>query len=277
MATALGGPSVADEFKASQGSTTRLMNRIQQIREGASSQNSNDINPDVPSWIKNATSSLGIGGSSPVSSSGIAGLGQTATAIEEDALAFNQEAAAKKAAARQAASNAKAQKDLLNKINGMNFGGGNPGPASSDFTTGTDSKGVRADVINAGKSLLGADYVYGGGHAPKPGQSRSGMAHGSKTYGIDCSGLVRYAFAKAGLGQWDDQANAATQSTYGRQAPIKSLLPGDLVVKGGRGSAGHIAIYLGKGMILEAQKTGTKVHIRSIGNGSGFTGIHLDY
>jgi cell wall-associated NlpC family hydrolase len=158
----------------------------------------------------------------------------------------------------------------------MNFGG-NPGPASSDFTTGTDSKGVRGDVIRAGKSLLGADYVYGGGHGTKAGLSKSGMAHGSKTYGIDCSGLVRYAFAKAGLGQWGGAADAAKESTYGRSAPIKSLLPGDLVIKGGRGNAHHIAIYLGKGMILEAQQTGTTVHIRSIGNGSGFTGIHLDY
>lgn len=273
----LGGPAVADEFRASTGSSSRLMNRIKQMKEETNPANSNSINPDVPAWVKNAASNIGVGKPSPVSSAGITGLGQTATAIEEDALAFNQEAAAKKLAAVQAASNAKAQKDLLNKINGMNFGGGNPGPASSDFTTGMDSKGVRADVINAGKSLLGADYVYGGGHAPKPGQSRSGVAHGSKTYGIDCSGLVRYAFAKAGLGQWDDQANAATQSTFGRSAPIKSLLPGDLVVKGGRGKASHIAIYLGKGMILEAQKTGTTVHIRSIGNGSGFTGIHLDY
>lgn len=270
----MAGPTVADEFKASVGSSSRLMNRIKQLREENNPQTSNSINPDAPTWVKNAASSSGSSGVSPVSSSGIGGLGATATAMEEDALSFRQEAAAKKLAEKQAASNAKAQKDLLSKINGMDMGGKSP---STNFTSGTDSKGVRADVINAGKSLLGADYVYGGGHGAKPGLSVSGQAHGSKTYGVDCSGLVRYAFAKAGLGQWDDQANAATQSTYGRSAPIKSLLPGDLVVRGGRGSAGHIAIYLGKGMILEAQKTGTKVHIRSIGNGSGFTGIHLDY
>ena len=270
-----GGPTVADEFKASTGGASRLMNRIKQMREETSPTNSNDLNPDVPSWVKNAVSGLGTNNNSPVSSASVLGLGQTATAIEEDALGFRQEAAAKKLAEKQAASNAQAQKDLLSKINNTNMGG----KSKSKLPPGKISSvtGDRAEVIGAAEDLLGADYVYGGGHASKPGLSKSGQAHGSKTYGIDCSGLVRYAFAKAGLGAWDDQANAATQSTYGKSAPVKSLLPGDLVVRGGRGKASHIAIYLGNGMILEAQKTGTTVHIRSIGNGSGFTGIHLDY
>lgn len=270
----LGGPAVADEFKATTAGASRLMNRIKQLRE-ENAPNSNNINPEVPAWVRNAASNLDIGGnSSPVSSSGVAGLGETATAAETDAYQFNQEVAAKKLAAQQAARNAQAQKDLLAKINKTDMAG-----KQGKLPKGTISSvnGDRAEVISAAESLIGSDYVYGGGHAAKPGLSKSGMAHGSKTYGIDCSGLVRYAFAKAGLGAWDDQANAATQSTYGRSAPIKSLLPGDLVVRGGRGSASHIAIYLGNGMILEAQKTGTKVHIRSIGNGSGFTGIHLDY
>lgn len=270
----LGGPSVADEFKASPASAGRLMNRIQQIREGASGQTSNDINPEVPSWVRNAASQLDIGGSpSSVSSSGIAGIGQAATAIEEDASAFRSEAAAKKLAEQQAINNAKAQADLLKKIQGTDFGG----QGKTTSTVGGNISGRRGDVIDAAKDLLGADYVYGGGHAPKPGLSRSGVAHGTKTYGVDCSGLVRYAFAKAGLGQWGGQATSQTQSTYGRYMPLNKLLPGDLVIKGQRGKAGHIAIYLGKGMILEAQKTGTTVHIRSIGNGQGFSGIHLDY
>lgn len=269
-----GGPTVADEFRASPGSTSRLMDRIKQMREGNTAPNSNDINPEVPAWVRNAASQMG--SSSPVSSGSpsVAGLGQTATAIEEDALSFRQEAAAKKMAQQQAANNAKAQADLLKKINGMDMGGGT-GKVTS--TVGGNVSGKRGDVIDAAKDLLGADYVYGGGHGAKPGLSKSSLALGSKTYGVDCSGLVRYAFAKAGLSQWGGQAVSQTQSTYGRYMPLNKLLPGDLVIKGQRGKAGHIAIYLGKGMILEAQKTGTKVHIRSIGNGQGFSGIHLDY
>lgn len=274
-----GGPTVADEFKASTGSATRLMNRIQQIREGASGQTSNSINPEVPDWVRNGAAS--IGNNSPSVSTGVpsvAGLGATATAIEEDAAGFREEAAAKKLAAVQAASNAKAQADLIKKLKNTDMGGsggsintgGNPG-------IGGSASGKRGDVINAAKDLLGMDYVYGGGHGAKAGPSRSSLAKGSKTYGIDCSGLVRYAFAKAGLGKWGGQAVSQTQSTYGQYRPLNKLLPGDLVIKGQRGSAGHIAIYLGKGMILEAQQTGTKVHIRSIGNGQGFSGIHLDY
>jgi cell wall-associated NlpC family hydrolase len=249
------------------------MDRIKQIRSNAEATNSNSLSPDVPSWVKNATSQLGVNGSS-VSSRGVAGLGETATATVQDEWALKQEAAAKKLAQQQTLNNSKAQAALQKKIAGMDFGGSGGNNAS---LTATDSSGVRGNVINAAKGLIGTDYVYGGGHGSKIGPSRSGMAHGAKTYGIDCSGLVRYAFGKAGLGQWDDQATAAGQSMYGKQAPIKSLMPGDLVVRGGRGKASHIAIYLGKGMILEAQKTGTTVHIRSIGNGAGFTGIKLNY
>lgn len=268
-----GGPTVADEFKASPVSQASLASRIRQI-QGQATTNSNDIHAGAPDWVKNAAAGVGANGTSSIKDTinNISGLGIAATGAVQDANAFNQEAAAKKLAAIQAAGNAQAQKDLLNKVNGMDFGGSTPSVSSGGKATGE-----RAAVIAAGKKLLGMDYVYGGGHAAKAGPSRSGMAHGSATYGIDCSGLVRYAFEKAGLGKWGGQANAATEQTYGKPAPLKSLLPGDLVVKTQGGSAYHIAIYLGKGMILEAQKTGTTVHIRSIGNGQGFSGIHLNY
>lgn len=271
MAVLTGAPSVSDEFKASTTSAGRLIDRIKQLKgDNTATAVSDNIHSDVPSWVKTGAAGVGIDNSDVGRiQNNVAALGATATAAVQDANTFNQAAAAKKLLALQQSSNAKAQKDLLKKINAIDN--------DSSSSGGVTVKGARAKVISAGKKLLGADYVYGGGHGAKPGLSTSGEAHGSATYGVDCSGLVRYAFAKAGLGQWGGQATAATESTYGKSAPIKSLLPGDLVVKGGRGSAYHIAIYLGKGMILEAQKTGTQVHIRSIGNGSGFSGIHLNY
>lgn len=271
MAVLTGGPSVSDEFKASSASAGRLIDRIKQLRgDNTTTATSNDIHSDVPAWVKTGAAGVGIDNSDTGRiQNNVAALGATATGAVQDAVAFNQAAAAKKLLALQQSSNAKANKDLLKKINGID--------TSSPSSGGSNAKGARAKVIAAGKNLLGMDYVYGGGHAPKVGPSTSGQAHGSATYGIDCSGLVRYAFAKAGLGKWGGQANAQTESTYGKAAPLKSLLPGDLVVKTSGGNAYHIAIYLGKGMILEAQKTGTQVHIRSIGNGQGFSGIHLNY
>jgi cell wall-associated NlpC family hydrolase len=272
MAVLTGGPSVSDEFKASSASAGRLIDRIKQLRgDGTTTATSNNIHSDVPAWVKTGAAGVGIDNSDTGRiQNNVAALGATATGAVQDANLFNQQAAAQKLLAIQQAKNAQGQKDLLKKINGIDVSGGGS-------SAGAKASGTRAKVIAAGKKLLGADYVYGGGHGSKPGLSVSGQAHGSKTYGVDCSGLVRYAFAKAGLGQWGGQANAATESTYGKPAPLKSLLPGDLVVKTSGGSAYHIAIYLGKGMILEAQKTGTQVHIRSIGNGQGFSGIHLNY
>jgi cell wall-associated NlpC family hydrolase len=191
----------------------------------------------------------------------VGALGDSANAATNEALSYRKQQAA-----------LKQQADMQSRLERSNemisqLGSWEP----------TNASGKRGSVINAAKRLLGIDYVYGGGHGGKIGPSYSSMAHGSKTYGIDCSGLVRYAFAKAGINAWGKNAVAATQSMYGRAASVKSLLPGDLVVRGGRGSATHIAIYLGGGRILEAQQTGTRVHIRSIGKGAGWTGIHLNY
>lgn len=270
MAPLAGGPSVADEFKASSVSSTRLADRLRAIREGNSA--STGVHSDLPEWLKNAHPQ-----DSPFAQQSntaatdafakIGAMGQTATGATQDAFAFNQAAAARKLAAQQRA-------DALNEANNPAL---NQDNADLGAMAGAGLTGSRASVIAAGKKLLGTDYVYGGGHSGNAGPSYSGQAHGSATYGIDCSGLVRYAFQRAGLEKWGGQANAATESMYGKQAPIRSLMPGDLVVKGGRGSAHHVAIYLGKGMILEAQQTGTKVHIRSIGGGAGWQGIHLNY
>lgn len=267
----VGSPTISDEFKALPQETKQgLAVRVQQRRTAQQNpQSSSQTNPKIPDWLQLSNPQI------PVINQGrdagpriteqlgqVGALGQSANAATNEALSYRRQQAFLKEQASQQA-RMERQNELIGQLGSMNF------PVNAD--------GKRGSVINAAKRLLGIDYVYGGGHGGKAGPSYSSMAHGSKTYGIDCSGLVRYAFAKAGIGQWGGQAVAATQSMFGRAAPISGLLPGDLVVRGGRGSAHHIAIYLGGGNILEAQQTGTRVHIRSIGKGAGWTGIHLNY
>lgn len=271
-----GAVSVSDEFRAlARDKNNTLATRIEQKRELTKSENANDLQPDVPDWLKAAQPII------PASISGtpqqnrltgqlgsIGQLGTSASEASQEALAYKQRVAAARALANQQALSER-QRNLLDAYGNLKFDFG-------DYEGGTDAKGKRASVINAAKRLLGLPYSWGGGHGSKAGASY-GIGRGSGTYGVDCSGLVRYAFAKAGIKKWGGQAVAATQSMFGRAAPIKSLLPGDLVVKGGRGGAHHIAIYIGNGRILEAQRTGTRVHIRSIKGQSGWTGIHLNY
>lgn len=118
-------------------------------------------------------------------------------------------------------------------------------------------KGARAKAIAAARSQLGVPYVWGG---EKPGK------------GFDCSGLVQWAYARAGIRL---PRVSQQQMTRGTRTSISKLKPGDLV--GWGHPAHHIAIYLGGGRILEAPHTGANVRIMRLSQkGGGAWGIHLN-
>lgn len=135
----------------------------------------------------------------------------------------------------------------------QNSGGGGGG----SFPNLGNIKGARAKMIAAARSQLGVPYRWGG---EQPGR------------GFDCSGLVQWAYGRAGIKM---PRVAAAQMTRGRRVPISKLQPGDLV---GWGSpAHHIAIYLGGGRILEAPYTGARVRYNTLSRKSrGAWGIHLN-
>lgn len=254
---------VADEFKAlPRDAKDSLALRIYQKRNSDQSNNPNQAQPRIPDWLQQQSPAFeqdsGGRSNAQFQMGAVKGLGETANAATNDVSLLRQQQAQ--------LARIKKQQSLITEM------------GSGDFSSipMTNAKGKRAGVINAAKRLIGTPYSWGGGHGGTAGPS-FGIAQGRGTKGVDCSGLVRYAFSKAGIGGWGKSAVAATQSMYGKAASIGSLLPGDLVVKGGRGSAHHIAIYIGGGRILEAQRTGTRVHIRSIKGQSGWTGIHLSY
>jgi cell wall-associated NlpC family hydrolase len=112
----------------------------------------------------------------------------------------------------------------------------------------------RADIaIRAALSFVGTPYVWGGA-------SRSG---------VDCSGLVMLAYDAAGIylphysgGQWDDTT----------RVPLYDIEPGDLLFYGYNGDE-HVAMYVGHGQMIEAEETGTLVHVVPIRLGYGFAGV----
>ena len=92
---------------------------------------------------------------------------------------------------------------------------------------------------------LGTPYVWGGA---------------SPASGFDCSGLVQYSFGQAGVSLprvADAQAAATRHVTYAQAAP------GDLVFFDSP-DIGHVGIYLGGGMMVDAPHTGAVVRIESI-------------
>jgi cell wall-associated NlpC family hydrolase len=74
---------------------------------------------------------------------------------------------------------------------------------------------------------------------------------GSSPYGWDCSGMVRWAYARFGL---DVPHSANKQGHVGTR--VSNPVPGDIVVFAYRGSTNfyHSAIYIGNGKIVHAHQ-----------------------
>jgi hypothetical protein len=112
------------------------------------------------------------------------------------------------------------------------------------------SGGPRAlTALAAAKQELGVPYLWGGS-SPKTG--------------FDCSGLVQWAYAKAGIRLpriAADQFNAAGGAAVRR----RDLLPGDLVFfKDSTGYVHHVGIYVGNDRFLAAPHTGDVVKVSSL-------------
>ena len=112
-------------------------------------------------------------------------------------------------------------------------------------------------VIKRGQSQIGVPYSWGGGTASGPSR---GIDDGANTVGFDCSGLVMYAFAGAGV---KIPHYSGSQYTAGRQVPSAQMRRGDVIFYGPNGSQ-HEALYLGNGQMLEAPYTGSDVHISAV-------------
>jgi cell wall-associated NlpC family hydrolase len=111
--------------------------------------------------------------------------------------------------------------------------------------------------LRAAESRLGLPYVWGG--------------DGPKVF--DCSGLVQWSLAQAGVVM---PRVAADQARTGPQVPLSQLQPGDLLFYHTDPTApsyiSHVAIYLGHGEMIQAPEPGLDVEIVPADFGSGFAG-----
>jgi cell wall-associated NlpC family hydrolase len=128
-----------------------------------------------------------------------------------------------------------------------------PGSLLSNVPSAVGATGSRGLIIQKAMAQLGTPYVWGG---TSPG-------------GFDCSGLVQWAYAQAGINL---PRISYAQASSGVRTPISQLQPGDLVAfdennRNGPGMADHISIYLGNNQILEAPHTGADVRVRTLGPG----------
>jgi cell wall-associated NlpC family hydrolase len=113
-------------------------------------------------------------------------------------------------------------------------------------------------AVAAAESALGTPYQYGGSCSDPHGMSPSGRC--------DCSSLVQMAWAAAGV--------AIPRTTYDQWrvgAPVASvsqLVPGDLIfIPGSDATAagpGHVGMYIGNGLLINAPHTGTVVQVAPV-------------
>jgi len=101
-------------------------------------------------------------------------------------------------------------------------------------------------IAAAARDALGAPYRYGG-EGPD---------------GFDCSGLVQYAHARAGLRV---PRTVAQQRAEAAPVPQDALQPGDLLFfELGSWKPSHVGIYLGDRRFIHSPSSGERVRIDSL-------------
>jgi cell wall-associated NlpC family hydrolase len=108
-----------------------------------------------------------------------------------------------------------------------------------------------AAVVSWAMARVGLPYVYGG----------------SGPNGYDCSGFTMMAFAAVGISL---PHGSASQFNYGAPVAKSDLQPGDLVFF--YSGPGHVGIYVGGGMIVDARNERTGVVYTSIDTGMPYVG-----
>ena len=118
--------------------------------------------------------------------------------------------------------------------------GGNPPTSGSDQVT---NPGRQAAAVAL--EQVGVPYRYGG----------------SSPSGFDCSGLVQYAYSRAGV-----SVPRTTRQLWGAANPVeqRDLKAGDLLFFSIEGKMSHVGMYLGERRFVHAPQSGRSVSVASM-------------
>ncbi|WP_275288130.1 C40 family peptidase [Halomonas elongata] len=104
----------------------------------------------------------------------------------------------------------------------------------------------RAMILAEARQALGTPYRFGG----------------DTPSGLDCSGLVQLAYARAGI-----KVPRTSRQQFEALPPIDEARPGDLLFfdTAGGGDASHVGIYLGHDQMIHAPGRGRRVTTTTLG------------
>jgi peptidoglycan DL-endopeptidase CwlO len=139
---------------------------------------------------------------------------------------------------------------------------GSASPGAVGAVGATLSRAELIRFLTAAESRVGMPYVWG--------------AAGPRAF--DCSGLVQWSLAQAGVVM---PRVAAAQAMTGPRVPVRDLRPGDLLFYHTDPTApdyiSHVAIYIGNGEMEQAPEPGMDVQIVPADTGNEFAGaIQID-
>jgi cell wall-associated NlpC family hydrolase len=112
----------------------------------------------------------------------------------------------------------------------------------TEVTGGASVSEVRSQAALAARQMIGTPYRYGG----------------TTPAGFDCSGLVLYAYQRAGLSVPRTSGEQLQATTPVR---LDEAQPGDLLFFRQRRKVSHVGIYLGDRQFVHAPSTGKQVAI----------------
>lgn len=131
------------------------------------------------------------------------------------------------------------------------------GALSASEIPAVSGSGPDSAIAKIASQYIGTPYVWGG----------------SSPNGFDCSGLLQYAAAKAGI---HIARTTYDQFQQGRAVAPNQLKAGDAVFFRGSdsrgGLPGHVGIYIGHGEFIEAPHTGSTVRVSKLAGYPGYMG-----
>jgi cell wall-associated NlpC family hydrolase len=153
-----------------------------------------------------------------------------------------------------------------------------PGAAVEPLVTvvtrsgGTSPVGIAPSAARSSGAMTAAQLTT----ALRAAESRRGLPYVWGAAGpsaFDCSGLVQWSFAQAGVSM---PRVAADQARTGPAVPVSQLQPGDLLFyhtdPTDPGYISHVAIYLGNGWMIQAPQPGLDVEVVPASFDSQFAG-----